>query len=261
VSAVTGGLAPLRWAAALALLPLVLAASACGGGSNGNAAEGNTTAEGTTTSGSALGAAPDPSDCSSDVDHELVPLTSVGQKVFEGSEKDPDTGVTILTRAEQSVLAEPETVAGYPVTGVESHGFEDGAQVDRTVAYYTQCSDGSVWFVGEKVDDIEDGEVVGHDGQWEAGQEGAKPGLFMPGDPKLRQTFRPEQVPDVAEGRSTVVEIGVPVRTKAGRFTDCVKTKDFSPIDDVTEFKIYCPGVGLVREQSSGLDTDLLRYS
>jgi hypothetical protein len=243
----------LRWATALALLALALTAAACGGGDNSTAADGAATAT------NAVGATPDPGDCTAEVDHPLVPLSSISSKIFEGSEKNPDTGQIILTRSEQRRLEESKTIAGYPVTVVESSGFEDGEQVDKTVAYYTQCGDGSVWFVGEKVDEIEDGEVVASD-QWEAGQDGAQAGLLMPADPKVGQTFEPERVPGVSEARAKVVAVGVAVTTNAGRFTDCIKTEDFSPLDKVTEFKWHCPRVGSVREQADGLNFDLLRY-
>lgn len=233
----------------------MLTAAACGGGSDNTAGE----ATGTTATEEAA-AGPDPGDCSSDVDNPLVPLTSVNSKVFEGSEKDPETEQIILTRSEQRTLGESDTIAGYPVTAVESKGFEDGAQVDKTVAYYTQCGDGSVWFVGETTDEIEDGEVVKTD-QWEAGKEGAKAGLLMPADPKVGQKYEPERVPGVSETRSKVLAVGVAVKTKAGRFTNCIKTEDFSPLDEVTEFKWHCPRVGSVREQAEGLNFDLLRFS
>jgi hypothetical protein len=244
----------LRWAPALALL-LVLTAAACGGGDNGTGAEG-----GATTATAERGGAPDPGDCTAEIDNPLAPISSINSKIFEGSEKDPDTGQIILTRSEQRRLDESETIAGYPVTAVESKGFEDGAQIDKTIAYYTQCGDGTVWFVGEKADEIDEGEVVASD-EWEAGQDGAQAGLLMPADPKVSQKFEPERVPGVSEARAKVVAVGVAVKTKAGRFTGCIKTEDFNPLDKVTEFKWHCPRIGSVREQADGLNFDLLRYS
>jgi hypothetical protein len=48
--------------------------------------------------------------------------------------------------------------------------------------------------------------------------------------------------------RSTVVATGLTVTVPAGTFADCSETEDHDPIDDVTEHKFYCAGVGLVRE-------------
>ena len=82
----------------------------------------------------------------------------------------------------------------------------------------------------------------------------------MPADPKVGDTFEQERAPGVAEDRSTVVAAGVAVETPAGSFDDCIKTRDFAPLDKSTEFKFYCQGVGLVREQRPGLLNDLVRY-
>jgi hypothetical protein len=238
-----------------ALLLLSLLAPACGGGDDSGS---TTEANGTTT---AAQGTIDPADCSADVDNPLFPLPSGRLSVFKGSERDEDTGETVQTRGVMRVLNKTATVGGFPVAVVEVKEYEDGELVERTLDYYSQCRDGSVWYIGEKVDDYEDGKVAGHEGQWQAGQEGAEPGLFMPAEPKVGASFEQERAPGVAEDRSTVVAVGVDAKTPAGAFKDCIKTKDFAPLDNATEFKFYCPDVGLVREQRPGLLFDLVRYS
>jgi hypothetical protein len=183
------------------------------------------------------------------VDHPLVPLSSVRLTVFEGSERDPDTGQTIELRVESRVLQRSERVGGVEVAVVEVRDYEDGELVERTLDYYAQRDDGSVWYFGERVDDYEDGKVVGHEGQWLAGEGNARPGMFMPAEPKIGDVFEQERAPGIAEDRSTVVAVGLEVTTRAGTFSDCIKTSDFAPLDDVTESKYYCPRVGLVREE------------
>jgi len=197
---------------------------------------------------------------SATVDHPLVPLSTVGLTVFEGRERDPDTGETIRLRVESRVLDRTDHVGGIPVAVVEVKESENGELVERTLDYYAQRRDGSVWYLGERVDDYEDGKVVGHQGQWLAGQDGAQPGLFMPGRPEVGRTFEQERAPGVAEDRSTVVAVGLDVRTPAGAFSDCIRTRDFAPLDDVTEFKLYCRGIGLVREEPPGGRLELIRY-
>jgi hypothetical protein len=39
-----------------------------------------------------------------------------------------------------------------------------------------------------------------------------------------------------------------------------VKAEDFSPLAKETEFKYYCPGVGVVREEFPGGHLDLISY-
>lgn len=180
--------------------------------------------------------------------------------VFEGSERDPDTGERIRLRVESRVLQTTDRVAGVPVAVVEVKDYENGELVERTLDYYAEHEGGSVWYFGERVADYENGELVGHSGQWLAGRGNARAGVFMPAHPEVGDAFAQERAPGVAEDRSTVVAVGVSVTTKAGEFSDCIKTKDFAPLDDVTELKYYCPGVGLVREEPPGGRLDLVRH-
>jgi hypothetical protein len=50
------------------------------------------------------------------------------------------------------------------------------------------------------------------------------------------------------------------VVTPAGNFDRCIKTRDFAPLSNATEFKFYCPGVGLVREMTRESRLALVRY-
>jgi hypothetical protein len=191
---------------------------------------------------------------SAEVNHPLVPLSTVRTTIFEGTEE----GAAV--RAVSRVLHQPAKVSGVAVTAVDVREFEDGELVEHTRDYYAVDQDGAVRYMGEAVEDIEDGKVVGHEGQWLAGKGDAKPGIFMPADPKVGDSFEQERAPGVAEDRSDVVAVGLNVTTPAGRFDDCIKTKDFAPLDKNTEFKYYCGGVGLVREESPDARSDLVRY-
>jgi hypothetical protein len=188
------------------------------------------------------------------VNHPLVPLTTVRKTVFTGFEGDT------RTRVVSRVLKKTRRVAGVRVAIVDVREFEDGELVEHTRDYYAQDRKGRVWYFGESVDDIENGKVVGHEGQWFAGKNGAKPGLFMPAKPKVGKVFEQERAPGVAEDRSKVVSVGLDVTTAAGQFDGCIKTRDFAPLDKRTEFKFYCAGVGLVREKPADGRLDLVRY-
>jgi hypothetical protein len=175
---------------------------------------------------------------SAKIDHPLVPLTAVRVKVLETGEE----------RVVSRVLERTKTIDGVRAAVVEVKDYEDGELVEHTFDYYAQAEDGGVWYMGEDVDDLKHGKVVGHGGEWLAGRRGAKPGLFMPADPKVGDVFEQERAPGVAEDRSTVLATGRTVRTPAGTFDDCIRTRDVAPLDDSVEFKQYCAGVGLVSE-------------
>lgn len=195
------------------------------------------------------------------VDHPYVAFASVRRAVFEGEEVDSETGETVELRVESVVRDETARVAGVEVTVVDVSDFEDGELVEQTEDYYAQHRSGDVYYLGERVDEYEDGEVAGHGGQWLAGEGDARAGLFMPATPKVGDEFEQERAPGLAEDRSTVVATGVTVTVPAGTFDDCIETEDLDPVDDVTEHKFYCSGVGLVREAfPAGGSLDLIEF-
>jgi hypothetical protein len=202
----------------------------------------------------------DPADFQATVDNAFFPLSALGPTVFEGEEQDSETGEIIEIRVESTVLAETDIVAGVEVTVVEVKDFEDGELVELTLDYYAQRDDGTVYYLGERVDDFEDGELVGHEGQWLAGEGDNLPGIFMPASPEVGDEFEQERAPGVAEDQSKVIAVDQTVTTPAGTFTGCIKTEDFDPIGDVTEFKYYCPDVGLVKEESVDGQIDLVSF-
>ena len=201
-----------------------------------------------------------PADFQAGVDNPFFPLSSLGLTVFEGEEPDPDTGETLQVRIEAKVLPDTDIVAGIEVTVVEDKAFENGELVESTLDYYAQHKDGTVYYLGERVDDYENGKVVGHAGRWLAGEGDNQPGIFMPAEPKLGDEFEQERAPGIAEDRSKVIAVDQTVTTRAGTFSGCIKTEDFNPLDNLTEFKYYCPNVGFVREDIENGQIDLVSY-
>jgi hypothetical protein len=182
------------------------------------------------------------------IDNPHVSFASTKRAVYEGKELDSQTGEMVEIRMEAIVRDQPESIAGVKVTVVEVSDFEDGELVEKTRDYYAQHSSGAVYYMGERVDDYEGQKIVGHGGQWMAGEKGAKAGVYMPAAPKVGDVFEQERAPGVAEDRSKVVATGLTITVPAGTFKDCIETEDFDPIGKTTQRKIYCPGVGLLRE-------------
>jgi hypothetical protein len=196
-------------------------------------------------------AAPDPADFQPVITNQFFPLSSLAFKVFRGSETDEE-GARIETRLESRLLSRTEIVAGVSVAVLEEKAFEDGELVELALDYFAQHRDGSVYYFGELVDNYEDGRLKDHAGQWQAGKDGAEAGIIMPAQPQVGATFRQELAPGIAEDMATIVALGETVSVPAGTFTGCLKTRDFTPLEPgVEEFKWYCPGVGLVKEQGA----------
>jgi hypothetical protein len=189
------------------------------------------------------------------VNHPLFPLREVRTMIYEGKEGD-DT-----VRVESRVRGKRARIAGVLATAVDVEDRENGELVERSTDYYAQDRRGNVWYLGERVDEISDGKVTGHDGQWIAGRKGARRGLFMPAAPKIGQSFSQTRAPGVSQDRSTVVALDATVTTRAGKFTGCLKTRDTDlRRGSRPERKLYCSKVGLVRERQSDGTVDLVRY-
>ena len=193
-----------------------------------------------------------PADFQASITHPLFPLSLIGPKVFVGEEIDPDTGEAVDTRLESRVLAKTETVAGVTVLALEEKAYEDGELVEVAIDYFAQHKDGSVYYFGELVDNYEEGRLRDHAGQWLAGEGPNEPGVLMPAQPQVGQTYRQELASGIAEDMATVVAVNEAVSVPSGSYLGCLKTKDFSPLEPgVEEFKWYCPGVGMVKEQGA----------
>ncbi|RJP92396.1 MAG: hypothetical protein C4518_07015 [Desulfobacteraceae bacterium] len=187
------------------------------------------------------------------------------QMILEGETEDD--GEIIEVKAVISVLREIKKIYipgfGNVITRVvEEREWEDGKLIEVSRNFFAICpKTNSVFYFGEKVDDYEDGEIVGHGGSWEAGVDGAMPGIMMPGTFLLGSKYFQEYAPGVAVDRGENVGMGLEVETPAGTFTDCVKVIDTNPLDGVCEAedgdeKIYSPRVGLVKDE----ELELVNY-
>jgi len=222
-------------------------------------APGSSSAGGNETASAAL----NPADFSTNITNPLFPLSTLGPKVFEGQDTDPDTGEVVDARLESAVLGKTRKVAGVEVLVLQEDVFANGQLVERALDHFAQHRDGSVYYFGETVDNYENGKVVNHDGSWLAGKNGAEPGIVMPAHPFVGQTFNQENAPGVAQDQSKVVALNERVRTPAGRFTGCAKLEDTNPLESqsTSEFKWYCPSVGLVRDVDAEGFIELVSYT
>ena len=71
--------------------------------------------------------------------------------------------------------------------------------VEITDDWYAQDSDGNVWYMGEETAEYENGKLVTRAGSFEAGVDGAQPGIIMPADPEVGQSYRQEYYKGKAE--------------------------------------------------------------
>lgn len=149
------------------------------------------------------------------------------------------------------VLPETRIVMGVTTTVVRDREYQGGKLVEETFDWYAQDRNGNVWYFGEDTREMDADRVLNTHGSWEAGVNGAQPGLIMWADPAAHvgEAYRQEFAKGEAEDYGKVVAVNVDVVVPYGSFTGCVKTEDWNALKRFSqEGKFYCPRVGLVRE-------------
>jgi len=123
----------------------------------------------------------------------------------------------------------------------------DGKIIEDTFDWYAQDADGSIWYLGEDTAEFEKGRLTTREGSFEAGVDGALPGVIIPADPKPGQAYRQEYLKGEAQDNGEVLSTREMADVPAGHFEDMLLTKDTITIEpDVLEYKLYAPGVGPV---------------
>jgi hypothetical protein len=163
--------------------------------------------------------------------------------IYEGQTEDG------LEHTEVRRLEDTRVVMGITCVVVNDKVWLDGTLIEDTDDWYAQDNDGNVWYMGEDVDNFNnDGTFKDHGGAWEAGVDGARPGIVMPANPQAGMAYRQEYYFNEAEDEAEIIELGVTVTTPYGTFENCIKTREWTELEpDVNENKIYAPGTGVVK--------------
>jgi hypothetical protein len=187
----------------------------------------------------------DPANFVTRIDNRYMPLTPGTTLVYQGT-KDKE-----LQRNEVAVTNETKTILGVQCVVVRDRVTVKGELTEDTLDWYAQDKDGNVWYFGEASKSIENGKVTSTEGSWEAGIDGAQPGIVMPADPNVGDRYRQEYYAGKAEDMAQVIELGGPGTVSYGHFDNVLVTKEWSPLEsNVVEHKTYAPGVGLMLAES-----------
>jgi len=183
------------------------------------------------------------------------PLIPGVTRVYE-AEKEEGTEVIEVT-----VTDDTREILGIECVVVRDRVTLDGELIEDTYDWFAQDAEGNVWYFGELSMEFEDGELVGLEGSWEAGKDGAKPGIIMWANPQVGQVYRQEFLLGEAEDMGEVFALNQTATVPYGQFENCPVIKDFTPLEpDVAEHKYYAPGVGVVleRDLESGEQAELV---
>lgn len=197
-----------------------------------------------------------------DITNPYLPLASLKQDIIEGSE---DGKKTRVERTLKPAIHKTFKVAGQKVDSLcmEDRIFVGGVLEEVALDYFAQDDGGTIYYLGEDVDEFDEkGKLAKHnppDDAWLTGKDTPAPGVIMPAHPKVGDTFRSEDVSAAIAETDEVVSLDESTTVPAGTFEHCLKMKE-TLADGSVEFKLYAPGVGVVRETPATGDELLVSH-
>ena len=187
----------------------------------------------------------DPSNFVSVIDNPYYPLPVGRTLVYKGL-RDGQTQTDTV-----KVLDRTKVVAGVTARVVSDVATHNGARLEKTFDWFAQDKQGNVWYLGENTTAYLRNGKTDTSGSWEAGLQGAEPGLIMEANPQIPDGYRQEYLAGEAEDTAWITGRGgsvkVPYRTVRNVLTTLEATRVEPGIYDQ---KIYGPGIGIVVEQS-----------
>jgi len=182
-----------------------------------------------------------PNDFVSKIDNKYFTLTPSTKFIY--SEKTEEG----TERTEVYVTYDTKKVMGINAVVVWDRVWLNDELIEETYDWYAQDKYGNVWYFGEDSKELVNGKVASTKGSWEAGVNGAKPGIIMKANPQVGDSYRQEYLKGEAEDMADVVSLGVKIKVVYGSFSNCLQTKDWTPLEPAAaEYKYYCPEVGNV---------------
>ncbi len=188
----------------------------------------------------------DPAEFVAGVDNQHFPL-QVGRTLHyvNTSAANGDTtveNIAVLTTSDTKIILGVTCMVVHDVVTEDSDTLED------TYDWYAQDVDDNVWYFGEDTR-AWDGNQWITEGSWEAGVDGAEPGIVMYGNPQahLGVPYYQEFYAGEAEDQAEVLSVNDTITVAVGFYDNCVKTRDWSALEpSVVENKYYAPGIGTV---------------
>ena len=174
-----------------------------------------------------------------DVTNPLFPVSQQHAVVFVGHVDD------LPFRTEVTLLPDTRLIewGGQRVETLVSQytAYLDGRIQEVAYDLYAQADDGSVWYFGEDVVDVENGNIVTKEGTWLAGVDGPAQ-MIMPSDPSPGEVYRTENIPGIAFEQVTVKSVDLQLAGPLGPVRGMVGEELHE--DGSTELKQFARGYG-----------------
>jgi hypothetical protein len=194
-----------------------------------------------------------------EITNPYLPLVSLKQDILEGKEGNDKIRIE---RTAKPDIRKTYTINNQTVETlcVEDRELINGALVEVALDYFAQDDNGTVFYLGEDVDEYKGGKIVGHSGTWHFGRDTQSPGVLFPAQPKVGDKFMSEDVSKEIHENDEIVALSETVTTPAGTYTNCIKLKEVLADGDI-EYKYFAKGIGVVREVPEGGDVLLTSHT
>jgi hypothetical protein len=182
------------------------------------------------------------------IDNRYFPLEPGTGFHYKGVAEDGRTP----QRDDMVVTHQTKEILGVRSTVVRDTVSSRGKPIEKTFDWYAQDKYGNVWYMGENSRELRGGRFVRVGDSWEAGVNGAEPGIVMPGNPQPGEEYRQEYYPMHALDQARVIGSGGKVTVPNGSYGHTLLTDETAPKLDpgVHERKYYVAGLGDVKEQT-----------
>lgn len=177
-------------------------------------------------------------------------MLGVGRQTeFEGETEDAFERIVL------EVLPETRNVNGVESAIVLDTVYHDGQVVEKTFDWFAQDTLGRVWYMGEEVQDFENGVLISTSGSWEAGKDildigfVAEAGIQMFAVPEVGTPYHQEYYETEAVDAAQITDLAAEIVLSDGTVHTAIEVLEWVPLEP-TEFayKYYAENVGLILE-------------
>ena len=187
----------------------------------------------------------DPADFTVQIDNPYYPLRPGDRRVYRETAPDGTRQRIVDVVTHKTRLIANGVTARVVRSSVTS---SSGKLVEYTEEWFAQDRAGNVWYFGEDTTSYENGRASTK-GSFEAGVDGAQPGVQMPAKPKAGMRYRLEGGYDTgAADHTEILSVGrEQVEVPFGYFRRTLMTRDYTPLEPkISELWFYAKGVGAV---------------
>jgi hypothetical protein len=194
----------------------------------------------------------DPADFDSPQVNLYLPMAIGDTYVYKAETEDGIIRNEITaTKRKKKILNVTCTVV-YDVEWIQIEEGGPWIKLEETNDWLAWDNYGNVWYFGEDTIEYlydEDWNYLGtsDEGSWEAGVDGAEPGIIMLATPMPGISYQQEYYEGEAEDMGKVLKLNASVSVEYGDFDNCLKTKEWTALaPGEVEHKYYAKELGLV---------------